>query len=120
MMAPMGMEPATSPGSLRGFCLSAQRLVEQGGGAVFIRPLGFLGHATAASAVEAGAARWLAGGPLAFALVELIIRQPDGRIDRASGPLADIADWAPAAGWLNALARPRQPFAGLTLDRPAI
>ena len=40
-MAPIGMEPATSPGSLRGFCLSAER----NGGAVFIRPLGILGHA---------------------------------------------------------------------------
>ena len=115
-MAPSGMEPATSPGSLRGFCLSAER----NGGVVFIRPLGFLGHATAAAAVEAGTALRLAGGPLAFAMVEVIVRHPDGRIARASGPLGEIADWAPAAGWLDALSRPRQPFAGLALDRPAI
>jgi dihydropteroate synthase len=119
MMAPMGMEPATSPGSLRGFCLSAEPSLERGG-AVFIRPLGFLGHVTATSVVEAGTALWLTGGPLAFALVEVIVRQPDGRIDRMSGPLADIADWAPAAGRLDALSRPRQPFAGLSLSRPAI
>jgi dihydropteroate synthase len=119
MMAPMGMEPATSPGSLRGFCLSVEPSLERGG-AVFIRPLGFLGHVTAGSAVEAGTALWLAGGPLAFALVEVIVRQPDGRIDRMLGPLTDIVDWAPAAGRLNALSRPRRPFAGLSLRRPAI
>jgi dihydropteroate synthase len=99
--------------------LSAEPSLERGG-AVFIRPLGFLGHVTAGSAVEAGTALWLAGGPLAFALVEVIVRQPDGRIDRMSGPLADIADWAPAAGRLDALSRLRQPFAGLSLSRPAI
>jgi dihydropteroate synthase len=120
MMAPMGMEPATSPGSLRGFCLSVEQPLERGGGTVFIRPIGFLSHTTAASAVEAGTARWLAGGPLAFALVEVIVRQPDGRIDRMLGPLTDIVDWAPAAGRLNALSRPRRPFAGLSLRRPAI
>jgi dihydropteroate synthase len=115
-MAPIGMEPATSPGSLRGFCLSAER----NGGAVFIRPLGLIGHATAASAVEAGTALWLAGGPLAFTMVEVIVRHPDGRIARASGSLAEVTGWAPAAGRLDALSRPRQPFAGLALDRPAI
>jgi dihydropteroate synthase len=121
-MAPIGMEPATNPGSLRGFCLSAEPSLgsDGGGAAVFIRPLGILGHATAASAVEAGAARWLAGGPLAFAMVEVIVRHPDGRIARASGPLAEVANWAPAAGWFDALSRPRPPFAGLALDRPAI
>jgi dihydropteroate synthase len=93
---------------------------EREGGAVFIRPLGILGHATAAAAVEAGIARWLAGGPLAFSLVEVIVRHGDGRIARASGPLAEIAGWGPAARWLGALSRPRQPFAGLALDKPAI
>ena len=115
-MAPIGMEPATSPGSLRGFCLSAER----DGGAVFIRPVGLLGHATATAAVEAGMALRLAGGPLAFAMVEVIVRHPDGRIARRSGPLAEVTGWAPAAGWLDALSRPRQPFAGLALDRPVI
>lgn len=115
-MAPIGMEPATSPGSLRGFCLSAER----DGGAVFVRPLGFLGYATAAAAVEAGSARWLAGGPLAFAMVEVIVRRQDGHIARVSGPLAEIAGWEPAARWLDTLSRPRQPFAGLALDKPAI
>jgi len=91
-----------------------------GGAAVFIRPLGILGHSTAVAAVEAGTVLWLAGGPLAFALVEVIVRHPDGRLARASGPLVEVADWAPAAGWLDALSRPRYPFAGLTLERPAI
>lgn len=118
-MAPIGMEPATSPGSLRGFCLSAERDGEEAG-AVFIRPLGFLGHATAAAAVEAGSARWLTGGPLAFAMVEVIVRHQDGRIARASGPLAEVADWEPAAPWLDALSRPRPSFAGLALQKAAI
>jgi dihydropteroate synthase len=118
-MAPIGMEPATSPGSLRGFCLSAER--DARGAAIFIRPLGLIGHATAKAAVEAGTALRLAGGPLAFAMVEVIVRHPDGHIARASGPLAEVADWAPAAGWLDALSRPRQPFAGLALkQRPAV
>ncbi|KJB94233.1 dihydropteroate synthase [Skermanella aerolata KACC 11604] len=115
-MAPIGMEPATSPGSLRGFCLSAER----DGGAVFVRPLGILGHETAAAAVEAGIARWLAGGPLAFAMVEVIVRWPDGGIGRASGTLADVAGWEQVVERLDALSRPRQPFAGLALDKPAI
>lgn len=115
-MAPIGMEPATSPGSLRGFCLSAER----DGGAVFIRPLGILGHAAAAAAVEAGIARRLAGGPLAFAMVEVIVRRQDGHIARASGPLIEIANWDPAARWLDALSRPRRPFAGFAIDKPAI
>jgi dihydropteroate synthase len=102
--------------------LSAERDLRGGGGgaAIFIRPLGVLGHATAAAAVEAGTALWLAGGPLAFAMVEVIIRHPDGRIARASGPLAEVAGWAPVSGWLDALSRPRQPFAGLAPGRPAI
>jgi len=75
---------------------------------------------TAAAAVEAGTALWLTGGPLAFAMVEVILRHSDGRIDRASGPLAEVADWAPAASWLDALSRRREPFAGLKMDRPAI
>jgi len=102
--------------------LSAEPSLGREGGrvAVFVRPLGFLGHATAATAVETGAALRLAGGPLAFALVEVIVRHPDGRIARASGPLAEVVDWTPAAGWLDALSKPRQPFAGLALDRPAI
>lgn len=115
-MAPIGMEPATSPGSLRGFCLSAER----DGGAVFIRPLGILGHAAAAAAVEAGIARRLAGGPLAFAMMEVIVRRLDGHIARASGPLIEIANWDPAAHWLDALSRPRRPFAGFAIDKPAI
>jgi dihydropteroate synthase len=119
-MAPIGMEPATSPGSLRGFCLSAEPSLGGNGGAVFIRPLGLLGHTTAAAAVRAGTALWLAGGPLAFAMVEMIVRHPDGCIARASGPLAEVADWAPAASWLDALSRRRELFAGLRMDQPAI
>lgn len=115
-MAPIGMEPATSPGSLRGFCLSAER----DDGAVFVRPLGILGHKTAAAAVEAGIARWLAGGPLAFAMVEVIVRWPDGGIGRVSGTLAEVAGWEQVVERLDALSRPRQPFAGLALDKPAI
>ena len=85
----------------------------------FHPPAGILGHATAAAAVEAGTALGLPAA-LAFTMVEVIVRHPDGRIARASGSLGEIADWAPAAGWLDALSRPRRPFAGLALDRPAI
>ena len=118
-MAPMGMEPATSPGSLRGFCLSAER----SGASVYLRPLGILGHDAAGRAVEAGVALPLAGGPLAFGMVEAIARTDgEGTADvrRAVGTVGDLAGWPAAAGLLDALSRPRAPFAGLAFERPAV
>ena len=54
-------------------------------------------------------------------MVEVIVRHPDRSYRPCVRSLAEIADWAPAAGWLDALSRPRQPFAGLDAwSRPAI
>ena len=116
-MAPIGMEPATSPGSLRGFCLSAERELAARCSSARWASWGTRRRRPRSKRVRPSgwpAVRWPSR------MVEVIVRHPDGRIARASGPLAEVADWAPAAGWLDALSRPRQPFAGLALDRPAI
>lgn len=70
----------------------------------------------------------LAGGPLVFSTVELLLRAGKAvRVARA--PLAAVRDWAAAQGaamathiedQLALLAAPRPPFAGLPLDRPRI
>lgn len=91
---------------------------------VHIRPVGLL----PVVAWAMGAAVPLAGGRFAFAMAELIVRQP-GRIERAFAPLSEIMAWGwerarPVAEALDrriaALTRTRPPFAGLALDRPLI
>lgn len=78
-----------------------------------LRPLGLFGGAAALGAVEAGLARPLAGGPLAFAAVEVIRRE--GRRVHA---LSDLP--AESKTLLAALSRPRPAFAGLSLERPLL
>lgn len=78
-----------------------------------LRPLGLFGGAAALGAVEAGLARPLAGGPLAFAAVEVIRRE--GRRVHA---LSDLP--AESETLLAALSRPRPAFAGLSLERPLL
>ena len=91
-------------------------------GAFYVRPVGLLSGVDARTALAAGTALPLAGGPLAFSLCEIIARGGDGR--RAIvAPVAEIAVLsAQAAGpaarlssILDALTRPRAPFAGLQL-----
>ena len=97
--------------------------------ALRLRPLGLVGDdAAAQAAVEAGLALPLAGGPLAFALVELAARRhPDGE-GGALSAVAAVAAIRDAArrrggaveetieGALARLSAARAPWAGLSLD----
>lgn len=76
-----------------------------------LEPSGLLSGTAARDAIKAGLALSLAGGPLAFSLV-----RPIG----SSGPLPIYR--LPAAGLeaLEPLTRKRAPWAGLTLERPAV
>ena len=78
-----------------------------------LRPLGIVGGAAAAQAIEAGLARPLAGGPLGFAWVESI-----GRGGRRIHDVRSLR--GELASQLELLSRPRAPFVGLRLDRPLL
>jgi dihydropteroate synthase len=87
-----------------------------------LRPEGLLSGGPAQAALAAGVALPLAGGPLAFALAEIVA---EGR--REILPVSELAGWAVANGLsgplqagLARLTGPRAPFAGLALDRPRI
>ena len=108
-----------SPALARGFSHEAT---------VYLRPAGVLSGAAARAAVEAGSARWLAGGRLAFSACEVLLRD-GGAVCACVAPLADVTDWAatldgpPAArvaGLLERIVAPRAPFAGLALDTPRV
>ena len=66
-------------------------------------------------AVEAGLARWLAGGPIAFSGVD--VRAGSG--SPSIVPVADLKDDALAAA-LDRIAAPRPALAGIPLDRPRV
>ncbi|HEY0526404.1 MAG TPA: dihydropteroate synthase [Stellaceae bacterium] len=99
--------------------------------ALRLRPLGLMSDdAAAQAAVEAGSAMPLAGGPLAFTLVELAARRhPDGEGSggavSAVGTIAAIREAArrrggdleeAVQGALGRLSAARAPWAGLSLD----
>ena len=84
--------------------------------------------AVVVAAVEAGVARPLCGGPVAFSMCAVHLRNGD-RLEVATSPLAELADWAAGEGaavtdrvaaCLDALSSPRPPFGGLPMDRPCI
>ncbi len=113
-----------SPAATRGFSLPAG----PGGWRFYLRPLGFLTGAVADAAVARGAARPLAGGPIAFTACEAALRQGSG-IVRTIHDLGSLDAWARDQGAvatdlvadrLAALAAPRPDFAGLSLSRPLI
>ena len=117
------MKIVRSPGLPRGFSLR-----EDSDCPIVLRPLGLLAGAAAREAVEAGRARWMAGGPMAFGAAELYLDGID-RVYVASAPIGDIEGWAVAEGDTLAFAMaaalfsvspPRPPFCGLYLDRPVI
>src|SRR5262245_36226389 len=91
----------------------------------YLKPTGIIAGAAAHSAVKAGIARSLAGGPLAFTAVELI-RRGDG--DKREKRLLEIGkpevrktgEGAAIEDALGLVAAPRRQFAGLSLDRPRI
>jgi dihydropteroate synthase len=84
----------------------------------YLRPLGLSNAAPGALP--------LAGGPLSFDRVELIVRG-EGHIERAVADLATLRRWAARHGLaasvddrLDRLSRKRPDFAGIGLDRPRL
>lgn len=57
-------------------------------------PEGFLGGSSAGPAVEAGTALWLAGGPLAFSRVRLLLRAEVGAVAEVGFKLDELRAWA--------------------------
>jgi dihydropteroate synthase len=95
---------------------------------LWLRPVGLLRGSPAEAAVEAGSALPLAGGNLAFALVEVLALR-DGMLVAAPSTLAALHVWAAAQGaamaarvkgQLAALTTERPAWAGLSLDRPLV
>ena len=98
-----------------------------------LRPLGIVGGAAAAAALESGAGRRLAGGRLVYTAcgVFLISKGEDGKRQLETSrvlPLAETIAWADREGndtatavhdWLKRVSVSPPPFAGLALDCPA-
>jgi len=88
---------------------------------LYARPIGLLYGASAAAAVADGVALPLAGGPIAFTLAELIEGVPGktktGRF--ATPALAKSTD-PDLATLLACITAKRDPFAGLSFDRPIL
>lgn len=88
---------------------------------LYLRPCGFLYGSAATGAVADGRAGRLAGGPIAFALLEVIEGKP-GNARRKAVPWADIAasNEARIADLLGRMTAPRPSLGGLALDRPRV
>jgi len=86
-----------------------------------LRPLGLVYGATARAAVESGHAGWLAGGPVAFTLLEMIEGVP-GDATRSHLPFSQAANSRDSviSRLLERIMSPRSPLAGLALDKPRI
>ena len=84
----------------------------------YLIPRGFISGPAAARAVEAGVALPLAGGPLAFAAAEAIERDAGAEGRRRPVDLAAARAFAPEL--VEALTKPRAPWAGFDLKRPLI
>ncbi|MEE1562518.1 MAG: dihydropteroate synthase, partial [Alphaproteobacteria bacterium] len=97
-----------------------------------LRPLGIVGGAAAAAALESGAGRRLAGGRLVYTAcgVFLISKGEDGKRQLETSrvlPLVETIAWADREGndtatavhdWLKRVSVSPPPFAGLALDCP--
>src|SRR5260221_1496082 len=80
---------------------------------LLLRRVGLLSGPAAAMLIESGAARRLAGGPIAFTALELTLRWP-GTLHRAAASLAPAEAWAAQAApalqaRMTELAEPRTP-----------
>ncbi len=84
----------------------------------YLIPRGLVQGEAAARAMERGLALPLAGGPLAFTMVEALERTADRQAVRRPLDLATARAHAPSA--LDGLTRPRAPWAGFDLQRPLI
>lgn len=91
---------------------------------LYVRPTGLL---PAGSSLTANPAAQLAGGRFAFTLVELTVRDGARITARATLPLAESRAWAAGHGLADSLdgrmallTRPRAPFGGVGVHRPAV
>src|SRR5258708_4810329 len=96
--------------------------------ALWLRPLGLLRGAVAQAMIASGDALPLAGGPLAFTLIEALALR-DGSLLAAATTLARLQRWAVGqeaavaervTAQLVLLAAGRKPWAGLAFDRPLV
>ncbi|MBL27083.1 MAG: dihydropteroate synthase [Rhodospirillaceae bacterium] len=108
-----------SPAPPRGFSV---------GDRFYLRPISLLHGPEAGAAVAAGSALPLAGGPGAFAAVDILVRAAD-RILSSILPVTTLDDWAASlddaaaervAALCHALSAPRPPVAGLSMERPVL
>lgn len=88
---------------------------------LYVRPISFLYGRSAADSVDDGRAEWLAGGPVAFSMAELIEMSPAG-LKRSRAGISDLrASRDSAVGqWLARLTERRPPLCGLSLDGPRL
>ena len=88
---------------------------------IYIRPIGLLWGEDAESAATNGTAGWLAGGPAAFGMAELIVR--DGRtIESEQRSYRDLLASRDRliAERLALITRPRAPLPGREVQHPAV
>jgi dihydropteroate synthase len=91
----------------------------------WLRPAGLLAGAAAEAAVERRLALPLAGGRIAFSLLEVLARRGDG-IAAAVAPLSELRAWGRGGlalrieEQLARLGAPRPPWAGLRFDHPLL
>jgi len=91
------------------------------GETLYLRPVGLLYGDVAEAAVVEGMALPLAGGPIAFAVAELIEGVP-GKAKRRLFTARSLAESRndDLTALLNRVTAKRRPFAGLALDRPVL
>lgn len=113
-----------SPTLPRGFAYPGEDLARR----LYVAPTGITAGAAAGAAIAAGTAWPLAGGPLMFTQLNVLLRDGD-RVIEATAPLAAVIDWAEAEGepvvshvsrLIHRIGTKRPDFAGLSLDRPRI
>jgi dihydropteroate synthase len=117
--------PAIEPSYAGGLDALAEAAPER----LWLRPTGLLTGAAATAAINRQQALPLAGGPLAFSLIEALARSPTGAVIAAVSPPRELQRWAAGRGaamaarieeQLQRLSARRAPWAGLSLDGPLI
>ncbi|WP_343868137.1 dihydropteroate synthase [Caenispirillum bisanense] len=123
-----------SPALPRGFSLSPSGPADDGaadiGRRLYLAPAGLVTGNRARALVAAGRGRPLAGrAELAFGLVAVLLRRPQGGATVTLCDEPTLTAWAAEAGpdvaahvaaGLERLSAPRPPFAGLAMDRPHV
>ena len=95
---------------------------------LYLCPADLCGGARAAALLNSGQGRRLAGGPLVFSALEVLIRAAKGPLTRVPAPLDQVQEWAQgqpavadrASGLIERLAEPRPALAGVSFAQPAI